>query len=400
MTQPLRILHLRPSNFVGGPEKQILRHADLERNGPFEIVLGTFVNEIKGQQFLAAIEERGLPSVALLDRTLGRGNAFSQLVQVLKGERISLLCTHAYKADALGILAACLVGIPVACFLRGWTAENWKIRGYEALDRMILPLASRVVCLSETQAKRLSRYRSLRRKLRVVPNAVDVRDVSSQQRFVLRQRIGRRFGLPQDAFFVVSAGRLSAEKGTCFFLRAIPEILSQQPSAFFVVFGEGALRGHLTDLAQRLGIASRVQFAGFTTDFRELLPGFDAMVNPSLSEEMPNVVLEGMASGVPVVATDVGGVREIAGHENALEVIPAGQPKAIASAVARLFSEPGRASMLAQRARYRVERAFSFLRQSQCFQALYRELLRTDDPGGVREELTDAHSSLVSRFSA
>jgi glycosyltransferase involved in cell wall biosynthesis len=400
LTQPLRILHLRPSNFVGGPEKQILRHADRERNGPFEIALGTFVNEIKGQQFLAAIEKHGLPSVALLDRVLGLDNGFSQLVQVLKEKRISLLCTHAYKADALGILAARLVGIPVACFLRGWTAESWKIRGYEALDRVVLPLASRVVCLSETQAKRLSGCRFPRRKVRVVPNAVDVRDLSSQQRLVLRQRISRQFDLPPDALLVVTAGRLSPEKGTCFFLQAIPEILSQQTSAFFIVFGEGALRGRLTDLAQRLGIASRVQFAGFTPDFQELLPGFNALVNPSLSEEMPNVVLEAMASGVPVVATDVGGVREISGHENALEVITAGQPKAIASAVARLFSEPGRASMLAKRARYRVERAFSFLRQSQCFQALYRELLPTDDAGGVREELTDAHNSLVSRFNA
>jgi len=380
MGQPMRILHLRASNFVGGPEKQLLSHAKLEHGASFEVVLGTFIGEREGRQYLAAIEKQGTPSLALPDNIFGRDNAVSVLVRALRERSIALLCAHGYKADLLSTLAARRAGIPVAWFLRGWTGEDWKVSAYEVLDRLCLPLATRVVCLSETQGKELSRRRALRHKVRVVANAVEVPEISPQQRTAARRELRAKFNIPEDAPIVAIAGRLSPEKGATFFLQAIPEIIRGHSLTHFIVFGDGVMKSRLVDLAIELGGSARVHFAGFLSDFRELLPGVDILVNPSLSEQMPNVVLEGMAAELPIVATAVGGVSEIAGEEKTIELIPAGKPLAIAQAVVGLLDQPARAALLAQSARRRVQQTFSRAGQQQAFHALYAELLASPGP--------------------
>jgi len=388
MNAPLHILHLRASNFVGGPEKQLLQYAAKERSGSFEITLGTFLGKMEGRDFLSGINQVGIPSLALPDHILGRHGALSELARILRERNFDLLCTHGYKADIVGTVAARGAGIPVVCFLRGWTGEDWKVRIYEALDRTFLPLATRIVCLSKTQARRLASHRSFTNKLRVVPNAVEVRDISPEQRAFARHRLCESFQIPQDAFIVATAGRLSPEKGHSVFLHSVPEMLLQHPSSHFIIFGDGALKNVLEKLSADLGISSQVRFAGFMPNFRDLLPGIDILVNPSFSEEVPNVVLEGMAAEIPMVATDVGAVREIAGSEKSIEIVASGQPSAIASAVIGLLKTSSRAAQLGQRAKRRVQQAYSPARQNESLHALYEELLAAGSPKPITADAT------------
>jgi succinoglycan biosynthesis protein ExoA len=380
MGQPVRILHLRASNFVGGPEKQLLTHAKLEHGGSFEVVLGTFVGKSEGRQYLAAIEKQGILSLALPDNVFGRDNAASVLVRALREQNIALLCAHGYKADLLSALAARRAGIPAAWFLRGWTREDWKVSAYEALDRLCLSLATRVVCLSETHGKELSLRRALRHKVRVVANAVKVPDISPEQRAAARHELRARFNIPVDASIVAIAGRLSPEKGATFFLQAIPEIIRGHSLTHFIVFGDGVMKSRLVDLASELGVSAQVHFAGFRADFRELLPGVDILVNPSLSEQMPNVVMEGMAAELPIVATAVGAVSELAGEDKTIKLIPPGKSLAIAQEVLDLLKRPEQAAVLARSARRRMQQTFSFARQQEAFHALYAELLAGSRP--------------------
>src|SRR5712664_1410044 len=388
MGEPLRILHLRASNFVGGPEKQLLNHAKLEHGGSFEVVLGTFIGKSEGRQYLAAIGKQGIPSLALPDNVFGRDNAVSVLVRALREQNIALLCAHGYKADLLSTLAAHRAGIPVAWFLRGWTREDWKVSAYEALDRLCLPLATRVVCLSETHGKELSGRRALRHKVRVVSNAVEVPDISPQQRAAVRQELRAKFNIPEDAPIVAIAGRLSPEKGASFFLQAIPEIIRAHSLTHFIVFGDGVMKSRLVHLAITLGVSPQVHFAGFLSDFRKLLPGVDILVNPSLSEQMPNVVMEGMAAEVSIVATAVGAVSELAGEDKTIKLIPPGKPLEIAQAVVALLKRPDEAAVLARSARRRMQQTFSLARQQEAFHALYAELLTGSRPGNA-ESVTD-----------
>ena len=375
MSQHLRILHLRPSNFVGGPERQLLHYAELDRAGLTETILGTFVGAHEGREFLELAEKHGFQTLALPTGSLGDYRATFALMRFLKEREISLLCTHGYQADILGGIAGLARRVPVVCFLRGWTAEDWKVRAYELADRAFLASAKRIVCLSQTHASQLARYRLLRPKLRVVLNAIESRTLGEDQRLRLRQEVRTRLGLPANCRIVASAGRLSEEKGTIFFLQAVSELQGQFRDARFVIFGNGRVRGQLEEMARRLGVSVVVSFAGHVPDFPLLLPGIDLVVNPSLAEQMPNVVLEAMAAAVPVIATAVGAVKEIAGDGNTLVLVPAADAAAIAQAVRDLLLDPPLAGAMGHAGQKRVQEAFSPARQRTQLRALYEELI-------------------------
>src|SRR5205085_1649201 len=129
-----RVLHLIASNFVGGPEKQILCHAqDLQKQG-WEIWVGSFRDQPRRPEILERAAERGLPTFEILR---GRFDVRSvwELARFLRHSQIQVLCTHGYKANIVGSLAKKLAGIPQIAFCRGWTAETFRVRVYEALER-------------------------------------------------------------------------------------------------------------------------------------------------------------------------------------------------------------------------------------------------------------------------
>ncbi len=376
MNRP-RILHLRASNFVGGPEHQLLRSAELEADGAFDICIATFEGGGEGTQLREAAESRGIPAIAYPVESRA---ALKALQQTLRDQRIDVLCTHGYKADILGIVAGRRCGVRVACFLRGWTGENFKVKLYEAVDRFALRFADRAVCLSQTQAKKLAAQSALGEKIRIVSNAIDIPAHDPGRTMRARSELLRRFSLPGDSVVIATAGRLSPEKGVADFLEAAAQLRQQSPRLRFVVFGDGPRRAALQQKAQSLNLTPQITFAGFHTDLRSLIPGLDLLVNPSLSEEMPNIVLEGMAAEVPVVATAVGGVEDIGGPQRAVRLVPAADVPAMAAAISELLGDFGRARQLARAGRQRVEEAYSPGHQQAQLHALYRELLPPGDP--------------------
>lgn len=368
-----RILHLRASNFVGGPEQQLLRYAQRERHSDFELTLGSFVGSAEGIDFLRAVQESGLRALSLPANSLA--SSYRALAKLLQERQFDLVCAHGYKADILSLAAGRSTGTPVACFLRGWTGENRKVRLYEGADRFVLRFADRVVCLSGLQAVKLSKRASLEKKIRVVTNAIDVPAVDDGSRIRARSELRRRLHLPQNCQVVATGGRLSQEKGLGDFLQAVSLIALQSGDSRFVIFGEGVERCDLESSALALGIKRLVVFAGFHRDLRNLLPGVDLLVNPSLSEEMPNIVLEAMAAAVPVLATRVGGLGEIAGTYGAVGLVPPGQPAILAQEMVRLLGDSALAKDLGCSGQRRVVEAYSLERQCSQFHALYKELL-------------------------
>jgi succinoglycan biosynthesis protein ExoA len=372
-----RILHLRASNFVGGPEHQLLRYARLERDGEFELTLGSFVGPGEGVDFMRAVEDCKIQTLSLPATSLV--SSFRALVKRIHERQFDLLCAHGYKADILSIAAGRLTGTPVACFLRGWTGENRKVRLYESADKLALFFADRIVCLSQLQALKLSKTASLAKKVRTIANAIDVPEVDGGSRLRAGAELRRRLGLPSNCQVVATGGRLSPEKALGDFLQAISLIASQFKETRFVIFGEGVERLDLENRASALGIKKQVTFAGFHPDLRSLLPGVDLLVNPSHSEEMPNIVLEAMAAGVPVLATRVGGLEEISGANGALRLVPPGKPAVLAEEIGHLLSNQTLANEFSCAGQKRAREAYSLDRQRSQFHALYQELVASPE---------------------
>jgi glycosyltransferase involved in cell wall biosynthesis len=170
---------------------------------------------------------------------------------------------------------------------------------------------------------------------------------------------------------VGAVGRLSPEKGfdlAVHALRALPETT-------LVLVGDGPERGRLEQLAAELGVASRLVLVGWSDEPRRYLAGFDALLLPSRHEGFPLAVVEGMLAGLPVVAADVGSVREAVLEGRTGYVVPPGEADAMAERLRRLLDDGDLARRLGTRGRERALELFTADVMVAAFEALYREIL-------------------------
>src|SRR5579863_9848149 len=289
----------------------------------------------------------------------------------------ALVCTHGYKSNVIGYILSKITGCPHVGFVRGWISENKKVRQYERLDRWVLSRSDWAVCVSELQAAELRPRRARRRPPLVVPNAALFRRPAGP--FIGRAAFRKQLGLEEDAFWIGSVGRLSIEKGHAFLLDAMAELVLRIPEVRLAIVGEGAERARLEQHARKLGIDGFVHFAGFHTDVQPWMQALDVLVNPSLTEGLPNVLLEAMALGTPVVATAVGAVPELLGQNQHGLLVPSSNPRALADAILELHRDRPLADRLVCAAYTRLH-DYSPEKQNQALLDLYASVLNAKTP--------------------
>jgi glycosyltransferase involved in cell wall biosynthesis len=170
---------------------------------------------------------------------------------------------------------------------------------------------------------------------------------------------------------------LRPEKGHDTLLAAAPRILARYPDASFTFVGAGPKREALETLTRALGITDRVRFVGESRDPAPILAGHDLFVLPSRSEAFPNALIEAMATALPVVATDVGGIPEVVRPGvNGLLVQP-DDIDALSDAVLALMDDPAAAAALGRTARADVERHYTIDRMVERFEQLYLAEIET-----------------------
>ncbi len=333
-TMKYDILHLIGSNLVGGPEKQILHHAQDMQNSEYRIAIGSFHDLSERPEVLVAAEQRNIPTFCLPGGL--RFDLVHHLSRQLKEHPGALLCTHGFKANVVGYLAARRTGTRHVAFVRGFTAENKRVVFYEILERQALKRAQRVVCVSQKQAEEIEHLRGKRRRPLVVKNAM----LPPYSRQHDGEPVSRKsLGISDDAFVFGSVGRLSIEKGHRFMVSAFHRILRNADrggNLFLIVVGDGREQGPLERQATELGIREQVHFAGFQGSPAEWMRLMDCVIQPSLTEGTPNAVLEALCLRVPVIATAVGGVPDlIADGRNGL-LVPAEDVNGLADAMDRM----------------------------------------------------------------
>jgi succinoglycan biosynthesis protein ExoA len=372
-SNPVRILHLIASNFVGGPEKQILHHALNLRGSGFEVWIGSFRDQAEKAAILAQAEAIGLPTFE--SKSSGRFDprAVFDLATFIKRERIQLLCTHGFKANSIGVFAKTLAGVPQMAFCRGWTAETLRVRAYEMLERRLLPFADRIVCVSEAQAEHFASRRWLRRRISVVHNAM--LDSLGIPAVCDRAESKSQLGFSPQTRLVGVVGRLSVEKGQRYLVEAAKELSREFDDLKIILLGEGRERENLELQAKKLGVENMVVLPGFQSNVGTWMKAFDVVANCSLTEGIPNAVLEAMAAGTPVVATAVGGVPALVkDRETGLLVSPA-NAGALARGVAEALRDVEFASRLGHAGRAWVQERFSAAGQRDALLGLYRQCL-------------------------
>ncbi len=347
-----------------------------------------FLNEVRCAGFEGMAVHRDTPHL------LG---ALKELFAQLSRIDVKVLLCHGYKANLLGLLAARRLHIPTIAVSRGWTGECRKVRLFEALDRIVLRWMDHVVCVSHAQVLRVRAARVREDRITVIHNAVHPGRFASP-RPEYRDRLRGLFSDPPDRI-VGAAGRLSPEKGFDVLIAAAERIqhspcvasANRRPASVgFVLFGEGPLRETLVRQIAACGLQGHFILAGFRDDLDSYLPHLDLFVQSSHTEGMPNVILEALAAGVPVVATAVGGTPEVIEDGQTGLLVHAGDPPALAERIALLVADATLRSKMRIHGHRRVERYFSFEAQARAYKDLFTSLNST---AGISGKFADIRRS-------
>jgi glycosyltransferase involved in cell wall biosynthesis len=185
-------------------------------------------------------------------------------------------------------------------------------------------------------------------------------------------------GLPVGRQAIVYVGRLHAQKGLDWLLQWMPTVLSRLPDFDLLLVGQGAERPRLERRVASLGIQNRVHFVGWQSDVPRILSAARLLVLPSRWEGMPNVVLEAMARGLPVVSTRAEGVMELLGEAAAEQTVAAGDRDGFVQRLLDLLGDEKRAARIGRQNRQRAAEHFSLDAMVGAYQQLYESLMRSE----------------------
>jgi glycosyltransferase involved in cell wall biosynthesis len=351
------VLHLATSPFFGGPERLILGLAR-SMPGSCKSVIALFPDKGKSQAFRQQILEHGLETFTLANDTPHLPAMVRELASQLREREFDVLCCHGYKASVVGLLSSRRSGVPVIAMSHGWTAETWKVRIYEALDRLCLRKMDRVVCVSRGQAMKVDRAGVSPSRVTVIRNAIRPERFDHADPADRRVLEGMFPHAPQR--IVGSAGRLSPEKGFGVLVEAAAIVARSHPEVGFVHFGDGPLLETIRRRIGELGLEVKFILAGFRTDMDRFLPHWDLSVLPSFTEGLPTVVLESYAAGVPVVATAVGGTPEAVADGVDGYLVPPGDRAALAGRIVDVLKDDKKRVEMGRLGRERVRAEFTF----------------------------------------
>lgn len=366
----MNILHLRASNFYGGAERQIHLHA-LQAQGPeFKVAIASFSENAKEPDFLGTTRNDGIKTHLFNVRNAYDPSAILTLRRYLRENDIRILCTHDYRSNLISYLATRRTKCRWIAFSRGYTRDSLRVRIYGLMDRVYIRFADHIVTVSHAQKRKLSRLLIPGRKISAIHDAVDVDRLCRANKADLRSK----FDFPPEAIICISGGRFSREKGQIYLVRATAKAIQRNNLLRFVLFGDGPDLENTRSAVVRFGLESRVLCPGFEKNLFSYLKSADILINPSLSEGLPNIVLEAMALGIPVLATAVGGVPEIISHAQNGYLVPPKSPRALSDGILFMASNKDKVSEFARAAREMVETQFTFENQNRKLTELYRNL--------------------------
>jgi len=369
MKNSFRILFLSTSMGLGGADNQVMEVSSrLKKRGHQVHVISLVKPGPLGEE----LQKRnvGYQSISVNSK-LFAALAIPKLVNFIRRWQPDIVHSHMVHANLLARVVRPLAPFPVLICTAHSIDEGGRLR--EILYRLTDPLCDLTTQVSQTGLERYVRVGAVPcHKIRYIPNGVDTERFKPNPEDRLRVR--KELGV--DGFIWLAVGRFDPPKDYSNMLQAFARVIRRAPDAVLLIAGDGPLRKTMEGVARELGIDKRVQFLGIRRDIPQLMNAADAYVMSSSWEGMPMVLLEASAIGLPIVATDVGGNREVVLDGVTGFLVPPRNPEALAEAMLKMMSLPEeKRRAMGKAARKYVEDNFSLDRVVDMWEALYRELL-------------------------
>ncbi len=353
------------TGLFGGKDRVLLwLLTALERQGLAAPVVACFRDSLMARTY----RDHGLSVVTLPWAFQFDVRAVFRLASLLRARGARIVHTHDHKSHVVGRLAARIAGARVVSTLHGLMADALEMPPYKrvlygAMVRATDRLTDHWIAVSRS----LQAWLGPRRHVTWIPNGIDHSAVAADPDESLPRERGP---------VVLCVGRLSREKGQDLLLRALPTVASEVPDVVVWLAGEGPTRSELGRMCERLGLEDRVRFLGFRLHVGSLLHRAAVLALPSRGEGLPIAALEAMAAGVPVVATEVGGVPELISRPEVGVLVPPHDPAALARGLLDILTDSRRAREVARAASAHVAAHFSADRMARDTAHVYQALLR------------------------
>jgi glycosyltransferase involved in cell wall biosynthesis len=367
---PVNILHVISKLPVGGVENQlsmILRKYDKKKFCPFVCSLSD-----KGE-IGKEIEDYGIEVIPLhklkhrFDWTIVK-----DIYNLIKERDIKIVRTHQYHANLYGRLSALLAKVPciVASVHNVYTIDRKLHR--RMINRFLARFTDKIVAVSEIVKKDILKYDGLREdKVTVIYNGIDTDRLLNKDGNVIRSE----FNISSDVPVTGTIGRLTLQKGQKYLIEAVSIIKEKFPKIMLLIVGDGPMKDELQNYAKALGLNEHVIFTGSRRDVPTFLAAMDIFVLPSLWEGLPNALLEAMASGKSIIATDIPPVREAINSEKEGILVPARNSSAIASSIEFLLVNKTFAVIFGNNAQERAYSDFNITTTVDKYTNLYEDIL-------------------------
>jgi L-malate glycosyltransferase len=372
----IRLLNVVPTLLCGGTENHFMTLARSLDTARFDV---EFACLRRWGPFVAELTERKIPLTEYRVATFRSLNALVQqakLAKYIRQHAVQIVHTYSFYGNVFAVPPGRFAAPVVVASIRDRGPYLTEMQ--KRVQRHVCRFADCVLVNAEAVKTWLVGDGYDPSHIVVIPNGIDLtKFANTGDRIAMR----RSLGVGDGHRLVAVASRLSRLKGIEDFIEAAALVAARHHDVRFAIIGEPSPiknREYLDELsahATRLGIGDKVMFTGLRSDVPALLSAVDVSVMPSLNEALSNVLLESMAAGAAVVATDVGGTPEaLASGVNGLLVKP-GDPASMAAAIGRLLDEPALARGLGERARQTIADRFSLDRMVAATESLYDRLL-------------------------
>ncbi len=381
---PIPVLHAITRLIVGGAQENTmytaarldkLRYAVEILSGPQTGSEGSLIEEVRTHGVPLTI----LPDMLRQVSPLHDLKALIEMRRLMQRKRYTIVHTHSSKAGILGRLAARLAGVPVIVHtVHGWSFHDYMSPParlvYVLLERWMASFSDALIAVTRQDIQKGVQYGIGKPgQYRLIHSAIPLDEFSPERFDGLSVR--QELGIPAEAVVVGNVGRFSVQKNPLDWVRVASRVARERPKAWFLLVGDGPLRGQVEEMLRTEGLSGRTVLTGLRRDIARVLSAMDIFLLTSLWEGLPRVLPQAMAMGIPVVANRADGTQEaIQDGETGYLCSPC-DTATMARLCCELVIDPQKRKEMGQAGRHYAAREFDLTQMIVQITELYEELL-------------------------
>ena len=368
MQEKLKILYLIGQLQVGGAEKQLVmlvKHLDSSRFEPIVCSLS------ENAPLAAELRDANVEVIILAQKMRPDLTRFYRIFKIVIQIKPDLIHSYMFVANTWARLVGLVTNVPVIVSVR--SSETSKPLWMRVIDRLLAPFSRLMIANSFAGADLAIRRREIApSRVIVIYNGFDQEEFSN----VLKTDIRSEFDIGHDRFLIGVIGRFEQPKGHEVFFRSFSQVTKKNPRLHVICVGDGPLKSQLLNLVEKLDINMQVIFTGVRKDIFNFLSSIDMLVIPSYREGLPNVLVESLWSGCPIIASGVGDIPElIINEENGLLVEP-GDVNDLSNSIERMVLDGALRRKFIFQGRKMVDKKISLGGMVQATQEVYLKITK------------------------